>query len=116
MALNTTNYAEAQADLIIADAATTSNALRVHTHVPVAFSTDANFGGASLSLEHSFDGATGWQDVRQSDGTVYAATVAASQFVVLDLPKVFGAFRYIRLKSNVAQSGSASTVKVSLSR
>lgn len=116
MIIDAINYAEGEADMVIADGATTSGTVRCHTFVPVAVGTDADFDGAALSLEHSFDGTTGWQDVRASDGTIYSVTVSASQFAVLDLPKVFGAFRYVRLKSDVAQSGSASTVKVLFSK
>jgi len=111
-----TNYAEAEATVTIADGASTSDAIRCHANVPVAISTDANFGGAAMSFEHSFDGETGWQAVQLGDGNAYSVTVAASQFCVLSLTSLYGAFRYIRVKSDANQAGSASIVKVLFTR
>lgn len=114
--MSTVNYAERQIDVIIADGQTASAAIQCRAHSPVSISTDADFDGASLTLEHSFDGTTDWQTVQASDGANYTFTIGASQFGVLNLPNVYGAFQHIRFVSSAAQSGSSSTLKVLLAR
>jgi len=99
-------------EVVIADGATTSNAIDLLGTSLLAFITDAALDGTAFTFTVSdeLDGA--YVPLRRmSDGTDLTAVVAVSGQYATN-PADFASVRFLKIVSGAAQSGAATTIKL----
>jgi len=98
--------------VVIANGATTSNAVDLLGTSLLAFVTDAALNGTAFTFTVSNDLAGTYVPLkRMSDGTALTAVVAVSGQYATN-PADFASVRFLKIVSGTAQSGAATTIKL----
>lgn len=99
-------------EVVIANGATTSNAVDLLGTSLLAFVTDAALNGTAFTFTASNDLAGTYVPLkRMSDGTALTAVVAVSGQYATN-PADFASVRFLKIVSGTAQSGAATTIKL----
>lgn len=106
-------------DFLIADGATTSNAVDLREYDVVAFQADASFDGATISFLSSGDAnpdgpsAKGYDAVVDSAGAAVTVTITDDRYIVLTEATSFllGALAWTKIVSASTETG-AQTLRV----
>jgi hypothetical protein len=99
-------------EVVIANGATTSNAVDLLGTSLLAFVTDAALNGTAFTFTVSNDLAGTYVPLkRMSDGTALTAVVAVSGQYATN-PADFASVRFLKIVSGTAQSGAATTIKL----
>jgi len=97
---------------VIANGATTSNAVDLLGTSLLAFVTDAALNGTAFTFTVSDDLAGTYVPLkRMSDGATLTAVVAVSGQYATN-PADFASVRFLKIVSGTAQSGAATTIKL----
>lgn len=102
-----------QEQVTILDTADTSSELDCRGSFLVGILADANFDGASLTIEVLDEATDTWTVMQDDAGVAVPVTLAASQYARL-LPNEFAMANKVRFVSGAAQAGADSVLTVSL--